>query len=690
MLFKLSLKNIKKSFKDYAIYFFTLILGVAIFYMFNSIDSQETRLAMSSSTRDIVKLLINMLSGLSVFISIILGFLIIYANNFLIKRRKKEFGTYMLLGMGKRQVSKLLVVETILIGIISLGIGLLIGVFASQFMSIIVAKMFEVNMTKFEFIFSKAACVKTLFYFGIMYLAVLIFNTMIVSKYKLIDLLTAIRKNEKIKIKNTVLCIIIFIISICLLAWAYYKVTIDFKSLIGESLTPMILPIVCGCIGTFLFFWSLSGFLLQVVKSNKSIYLKNTNMFVLRQLNSKINTTVFSMTIICLMLFVTICVLSSAMSLNDSFKKSIKELTPVDVQITKLTNINEEQETDLTDEQIENSKLSIEKELNTTNFDTENEFKDIIKYNKYMIDSVTMEKTLGNKLDEIKSQFTYFNTTSREDLMKISDYNKIAQSYGKEQFTLKDNEYLIIADFESLVTIRNKSLQENTPIEIDGKKYTPKYQECKNAFVDIAGNHINAGIIILPDSALSDKYSVSENLIANYNTNDKEKKEEIEKRLKTISENQFKKYEITALAMNSKLDIYEAATGLTAMIIFLALYIGIIFLIASSAILALKELTDSSDNKRRYNILRKIGTNEKMINKTLFLQIAIFFLMPLILAIVHSIFGIQFALKVLETINPVNQLIGPVIMTAIFIALIYGGYFIITYFSSKNIIHEEE
>ena len=155
MLFKLSLKNIRKSFKDYAIYFFTIILGVAIFYMFNSIDSQEARLAMNSSSREIIKLLINLLSGVSVFISVILGFLIIYANNFLIKRRKKEFGTYMLLGMGKRQVSKILVIETILIGIISLGVGLLIGVFASQFMSVLVAKMFEVNMTKFEFVFSK-------------------------------------------------------------------------------------------------------------------------------------------------------------------------------------------------------------------------------------------------------------------------------------------------------------------------------------------------------------------------------------------------------------------------------------------------------------------------------------------------------------------------------------------------------
>lgn len=688
MLFKLSLKNIKKSFKDYAIYFLTLILGVAIFYMFNSIDSQETRLAMSSSTREIVKLLINMLSGLSVFISVILGFLIIYANNFLIKRRKKEFGTYMLLGMSKSQVSKILVFETILIGTISLGIGLVIGVFASQFMSILVAKMFEVDMTKFEFIFSKSACIKTLGYFGIMYIAVLVFNTISVSKYKLIDLLTAIKKNEKVKIKNTFLCAIIFVISIVLLAWSYHRVTADYQTLLSaNTFTPLLIPIIGGCLGTFLFFWSLSGFLLQVIQSNKTIYLRNTNMFVLRQLNSKINTTVFSMTIICLMLFVTICVLSSAMSLNDSFKSSIKELTPVDIQVSKPV-ISEYTE-EVTEEQIENSKLTIEEELTRAGLDTNNKFKDIFRYNKYHMEDVTIGKTLGTTLDDVKKQFPYMRVDTEEDILKLSDYNKIAEIYNNEQFTLKENEYLIIADYDSILAVRNNALKVGTLLKINGKEYTPKYKECKDAFVDIAGNHINGGIIILPDSALDDKYITSQELIANYNANTEEQKQEIENEVTSMNEATFEKYGGTSLTANTKLNIYESSTGLTAMIIFLALYLGIIFLIASSAILALKELTDSSDNKQRYSILRKIGTDEKMINKSLFMQIAIFFLMPLILAIIHSIFGITFALKILETINPIDELVGPVIITAIFIALIYGGYFIITYFSSKNIIREE-
>ena len=185
----------KKSFKDYAIYFLTLFLGVAIFYMFNSLDSQQAMLDISESQKEIIKLMISMLSVVSIFIAVILGLLIAYANKFLINRRKREFGIYMTLGMGKRQISKIILLETIFVGIISLAVGLVIGVFASQFMSILVAKLFEADMSKFQFVFSKDACIKTCIYFAIMYLAVMFFNTMTVSRYKLINLLNANKKN---------------------------------------------------------------------------------------------------------------------------------------------------------------------------------------------------------------------------------------------------------------------------------------------------------------------------------------------------------------------------------------------------------------------------------------------------------------------------------------------------------------
>ena len=197
MLCKLSLKNIKKSIKDYAIYFFTLVLGVSIFYVFNALGSQTIMLDVSSSTKKLIELMIQVLSYVSVFVSFVLGFLIIYASRFLIKRRNKEFGIYLTLGFSKRKISMILFFETLFIGFISLIVGLLLGVMLSQFMSLIVANMFEADLTKFTFVFSKSACIKTIIYFGIMYLVVMIFNTISVSKCKLIDLLNDHKKIDE-------------------------------------------------------------------------------------------------------------------------------------------------------------------------------------------------------------------------------------------------------------------------------------------------------------------------------------------------------------------------------------------------------------------------------------------------------------------------------------------------------------
>ena len=332
MLFKLSIRNMKKSFKDYAIYFLTLVLGVAIFYMFNSIDSQQAMLEVSQSTREIIKLMINMLGYISVFVAVVLGLLIVYANNFLINRRKKEFGIYMTLGMGKRQISKIILMETILVGIISLIVGLVIGIFASQFMSVLVAKMFEADMSEFQFVFSKDACIKTCIYFAVMYVAVMFFNTFTISRYKLINLLNATKKNESIKIKNPVISILVFLFGAGILGYAYWKVTGDVNSLTtADKILP---PILMGIVGTISIFWSLSGFVIQVAQKMKSTYLKDTNMFVLRQINNKINTTIISMSIICLMLFMTISILSVSLSLRNTMQRELADMTPVDLNLS--------------------------------------------------------------------------------------------------------------------------------------------------------------------------------------------------------------------------------------------------------------------------------------------------------------------------------------------------------------------
>ena len=698
MLFKLSVKNMKKSFKDYAIYFLTLVLGVAIFYMFNSLDSQQAMLEVSESTRDMIKLMISMLGMVSVFIAIVLGFLIVYANNFLVNRRKREFGIYMTLGMGRRQISKIILIETILVGIISLIVGIFIGVFASQFMSILVAKLFQADMSEFTFVFSKDACIKTCIYFAVMYLAVMIFNTLTISRYKLINLLTAVRKNEKVKIKNPIISIIVFLISAGLLGYAYYIVTGGIYELNTEE--KMLVPILMGIVGTIGVFWSLSGFILRMIQTSKKIYLKGTNMFVLRQLNNKINTTVISMSVICLMLFMTISVLSSSLSIQTTMDSELQEMTPVDVNLYKTANLPQSYEDSYTgqmiyptEEQIEDSKQPVSYTLETNGYDMNN-LKDIVEISVYTIPEWTLKYSLGTYYEQAKAQFSMLMYDLPEEIIKVSDYNKIAELYGQEQYSLNEDEYIVLCDFDNMTELRNQALKQNSTVQIEGKTLHAKYNECKSGFIEMSASHVNTGIILVPDNfELKEEWKEEEFLAANYNAKTDEEKEEIEKTLSETNNNTFlenleqKGIEIEGM---TKISLIEASKGLATIIIFIAIYLGVIFLIASSAILALKQLTESSDNKQRYTILRKIGCDEKMINQALFRQIFIFFMLPLALAIIHSIFGIKFILSMLAALASPSDLLPSVIATAVIIGVIYGLYFLATYIGSKNIIKEEE
>ena len=698
MLFKLSFRNMKKSFKDYAIYFLTLVLGVAIFYMFNSIDSQQAMIEVSQSTREMIQLLIQMLGMVSVFIAIVLGFLIVYANNFLINRRKREFGIYMSLGMGRRQISGIILLETILIGILSLAVGLFIGIFASQFMSILVAKLFEADMSEFTFVFSKDACIKTCIYFAVMYIAVIIFNTLTISRYKLINLLTAVKKNEKVKLKNPIISILIFIASSVLLGYAYYLVTGGVYELrTGEQLLK---PILMGVIGTVGVFWSLSGFILRLIQTRKSVYLKGTNMFVLRQLNNKINTNIVSMTVICLMLFMTISALSSSLSIQSALDSQLEKFTPVDVNLYKTAYLPESYVSSYsgktiynTEEQIEDSRHPVSYTLETNGYDMNN-LKDIVEIPIYAIPEWTMKTSLGDYSEIAIQQFSMLAYDTPETVIKISDYNEVAALYGNEQYSLNDDEYMVLCDFEQMINIRDEALKQNSDIEINGKTYHAKYKECKDGFVLMSTSNMNAGIMLVPDSfEIKEENTEQYFLAANYNAETEEEKIELNNVLagevdSELFDNLSEK-EINLEGM-TKISLTEASKGLSTIIIFIAIYLGIVFLIASSAILALKQLTESSDNKQRYTILRKIGCDEKMINQALFRQIFIFFMMPLTLAIVHSIFGIKFILSMLAALASPDELLPSIIVTAVIIGAIYGLYFLATYFGSKNIIKEEE
>ncbi|MCO7142405.1 ABC transporter permease [Lachnospira eligens] len=683
MLFKISLKNIRKSLKDYTVYFFTLILGVAIFYVFNAIDSQSVMLDVRANVMDIIKLMNDILSGVSVFVSCILGFLIIYASRFLIKRRNKEFGIYLTLGMSKRKISVILFFETLLIGIVSLVAGLVIGTILSQFMSVIVANMFDADMTKFKFIFSMKACVKTLIYFAIMYVLVMIFNTFSISRCKLIDLLNAGKKTEKVTMKNPVVCTIVFVIGVGILSYAYWMVTRGVKSI--NIINKIGVPIALGCVATFLIFWSVSGFMIRIFTSIKSVYYKGVNSFVLRQFCSKINTTVFSTTVICIMLFITISVLSAALSMKDSLSKDLDSMCPVDVQLAKYSydamseayatsqDMNEKDR-----EMLEDSKLSIIETLNNSGFDAQKYFKNVTEYNIYNT-GLKVKDTLG----DVYTDDYHFIAEAIMPVMTISDYNSVARLYGNSTYELNDDEYIIVADYKNMVMIRNQALKKGIILSVNGKEYKPRYDECKDGFVQIGVQNMNDGILVVPDNAVKPQQVRSMGLSADYRADTKEERYSIETQLDNLMKNIS--YKKSFIYRNSRIDLAESSVGLGALVTFIALYLGIIFLISSAAILALRELSDSADNKERYGMLRKLGVDERMIDMALFKQIGIFFAFPLILALIHSVFGIKFINIILATMG-MSSMAASIGLTLAFVAVIYGGYFLITYLCSRSII----
>ncbi|NTU89355.1 MAG: ABC transporter permease, partial [Actinobacteria bacterium] len=327
MYFKLALGNVKRSFRDYAVYFLTLVLGVCVFYAFNSMSQQHAVLQMSEIQNNMMELLSTLINGVSIFLSVILGFLITYANRFLIRRRKKEFGMYLVLGMDKSKVSRIIVLEALLVGIVSLAVGLLLGIALSQGLLYLTAALFEIKIDVFMFVFSLEAYIKTILYFAIIFTIALIFNVLTVSKYSLIDLLNADKVSENVKLRSLPLSVVLFVISLVMIGIAY-------KLLIENGLTQIspefIASTVLVCIGTVLFFFSLSGFLLRVVQSNKKLYYSGLNMFTLRQLNSKVNTTFISIGLVCMTLFLALTSTCGGLAICASFNSDLEKITVYD------------------------------------------------------------------------------------------------------------------------------------------------------------------------------------------------------------------------------------------------------------------------------------------------------------------------------------------------------------------------
>lgn len=668
MLFKLSVSNIRKSLRDYAIYFFTLIIGVSVFYVFNAISEQAAMMEVLENNYDIIELLTVILSGISAFVAGVLGLLIVYASRFLMKRRNKEFALYLLLGMSKRKISALLLLETIIIGLGSLGVGLVVGIGLSQVMSALVANLFEADMTAYKFTVSGEAIIQTIVYFAVMYLVVMVFNSVIISRFKLIDLMQSGMRSERIKLKSPVLCVITFLLAAAMLGYAYYQVC--WGDAIMETDTFM-KCFAMGAAATFLIFWSVSGMLLRIVMSMKNVYYRSLNSFTFRQISSKVNTTVFSMTVICLMLFLTISIFSAALSLRNNMNQSLKELCPADFETLVKVDTPGENYVDIPAAYAE------------LGLDLRQELEESVNFCTYGDPEFTFQKFLSDGYGDAKERFSSVSYQTSEELVRLSDYNALSALYGREPLTLGEDEYILLTNFKYAKEIRDPAVSD---ITVFGLTLHPAYPETQDGFINIAIQTENFGIFVVPDDVIEESRILATYLIGNYRGDKKEAEARIQDVAVLRNMDVFNSgLEGIYVNIRTKLEMSEGMVGLSAIVVFLGLYLGLIFLIACGALLALKELSESVDSIVRYEILRKIGVEESDLSRSLFRQTGIFFLLPLLLACVHSVFGLKCALNVLSTFG-LNDLTGSVSLTALFIILIYGGYFLITYFCSRNII----
>lgn len=654
--FDIARKNIKKSRSDYSIYFFTLILGVTVFYMFNAVGTQGIMKEAMCSSNVAVDSFVSVIGMVSVAVAIIFGLLIIYANNFLIKRRKKEFGIYMLLGMSPSKVSKILLYETCIVGAFSLVIGILFGIVLSQCLSVIVAKMFVMDLSGFRFDISMEALAKTLLCFAGIYVVVFLLNKRSVRKNKLIDLLTAAKKSEKTVLKNSTLSLVLFVLSMIGFVYAWIRIGFYGAYLSRNAFFGCI---IIGFVCTFLFFRSAGGFLQKACSSGKKFYAKGLNSFVVRQFTAGINSSSFSMAVISLLLFLALLFFSTGFSIRNYLNARLGNFTPVDITMDLFS-------------------LDPEGFFEEHGISLDDWSSDHLTIPIYKGDEVTLRTLLGDHIEEASETFQMANWDSMVGVMRLSEYNLIEDLYGRDRLEMDDDQYAFILDFDMMGSIENKALEDGIVLTVSGTELTPAYDHVIPECVLMSGMEANLGIVVLPDCVIDSPgcnlKNISNFIAANYIS--EEAGENVDAVLSELEDDVF---------YTTKKEIRSSSISMTVIIVFVVLYLGIVFVISGAAIIGLKMLSDSIDSASHFMILKNIGASTSDRKKALFTRVFSFYMFPLALAVLNTIFGVRFVKDFMSSIGMINMGQG-IIMSLIIMVLIYGGYFLTTYEGCRKIV----
>lgn len=664
---KLIFRNVRKNLQDYMIYFLTLMISVSMFYAFNSVQTQPALKDLDATKQLLSDQLGILLSTLSVVVAIVLAFLILYANQFLLRRRKKELGIYTLLGMEKGRISRIFAGETLCVGLLSLVSGLILGLFLSQGLSIFSLRLFAIDMSNFQVVFSVSALKKTIVCFALIFLIVMIFNVRTVSSVKLVDLLIASRKNEDRHIKNKTAQIGIAVFSvICMVSSG---AIIQHYGILPSRENPWFqIAIILLSVGTVLFFFSISTASLTAIQADRNFYLKGLNTFFIRQIGSKIQTDFLTMSVVCGLLTVSICGLSVGISSALTMNEAARLALPYDLNV--VADIDVSGETD------------IASYLKSRDADMDLYAENVIQISLYEAEITYGSLFEGQELNlwHIDSEIPQMGVC----VISVSDFNRALAVQGKPPIELADNEFLLNCNYKGTMQYIDTFLQSGKEIVLGGSALQSGRDKplTETYWMTSVGNN-DRGTFIVPDYITSSLKKDVNILLVQYkpgtNTD-----EVLQKMIPIGLEWETEGYRYTEKNMMSSMYY-----GSCALLVFLCCYIGLVFLLICAALLSLKQLTETADNIYRYGLLQKLGTDSQLLCGALFKQIAIFFVAPLLLAGIFSAFGTSKITAVVEeflNMHIATNIGGTVLMFLI----VYGGYFIATYLSCKHMVMENQ
>lgn len=720
MLCKLAWGNVRRAGKDYLVYLLTLTLAVTVFYAFNTISVQADLVL---EEEGMPELLGTVMSGLTMFLAVVMGFLMVYANNFIMKRRKKEFGLYQVLGMSRGQVSRVMAMETAIVSGGALALGIVLGVGFSQVMTFFTASLFKTQIRDFHFFFSPQAFFTTVGCLVAIFLVTLVFNLGVVRRAKIIDLMSAGRKNEAIKTRNPIVSAAIFILGTVLIGIAYFRLLRDglpvdsAPSEIDAAMNQFMLTTGIVVAGTILFFFGLSGFLLKALQGARSLYWHGLNMFTVRQLSAKVNTVSFSMAIISMILFLAITSVTGGMSIASVMNTSVERSTIADysrvVMYLGENVVNDPTYTAHPPRRLATEPVDI-MELSRSNvidkgtseersFDLAGILGGHVQVETYDSRPIGTElplvslNDLAAAVDMPMPKGTNSSNASMMGLMvmKESDYNRYLDFRGKEHVDLGDDGYLITSDMgESVNKIYNADMREGVEVELGGRTLRPVADHVDEAASSFFNSSMgsNSGTIVVPDE-LVDASGLP--LYASYFLGDYREGLTYDETEGYVRQDRSWDQILNADGSESAIwgleatraQSYESTNSMNGLISYLAIYIGFVLVVACAAILTIQQLSGVADSGKNCRILSELGTSNREIMRSVLVQQAIFFVFPLLMGVAHSFVALQVVIEIVALFGGMS-IGGTVGVTCGIFMLCYGGYFAVTYVMSKGIVQD--